>query len=260
MTIKKSSKLGRSYGWMPDVPDIRDRYFLHAEAPVPTPDIQDLRPKMPSVYDQNELGSCTSNSGGAAFQYDQIKQGIPNWTPSRLALYYGERELGGTVKTDSGAQIRDCVKVLAKTGVGPESLWPYDITKFTKKPPTQYYKVATLNQALRYERVDQTAAAMEQVLAKGYPVLFGFAVYESFESAAVAKTGMVPLPKKGEKDLGGHAVLCVGYNRPKKLFIVRNSWGPNWGDKGYFYMPYDYLLNPSLADDLWVIYTVEDGK
>jgi C1A family cysteine protease len=163
-----------------------------------------------------------------------------------------------TVKSDSGAQIRDCVKVLASTGAAPESLWPYDVTKFTKKPPASFYKVATKHQALRYERVDQTPDAMEQVLAKGYPIIMGFTVYESFESAKVAKTGMVPMPAKGERSMGGHAILVVGYDRKRRLFIVRNSWGSGWGDKGYFYVGYDYFCNPSLADDLWVIYTVED--
>lgn len=249
----------RNYGWRPDVPDHRDYHFKHAEAPIVAPPKVDLRPQMPTVYNQLDLGSCTANAGGAAFQFDQIKQGQPNWVPSRLALYYGERVMEGTVKEDAGAQIRDCVKVLAKTGVAPESLWAYDVAKFAKKPPVKYYKVATQNQALRYERVDQTPEAMEQVLAKGYPVIMGFAVYTSFESPQVAKTGMVPLPAKGEKDLGGHAILVVGYDHAKRLFIVRNSWGADWGDKGYFYVSYDYFCNPSLADDLWVIYTVEDG-
>jgi C1A family cysteine protease len=214
---------------------------------------------MPPVYDQRDLGSCTANAGGAAFQYDQIKQGVPNWVPSRLGLYFDEREMEGSVREDAGAQIRDCVKVLAKTGVGPETLWPYNPVKFASKPPEEYYKVATNNQALRYARIDQTQGAMEQVLALGYPVIFGFAVFESFESQHVAKTGMMPMPKKDEKGYGGHAVLCVGYDRPKQHFIIRNSWGETWGDKGYFYMPYAYLLDANYSDDLWAIYTVEDG-
>lgn len=252
--------MARKYGWRPDVPDPRDRRFNHARKMLAaTPDLVDLRPKMPPVYDQGELGSCTANAGGAAFQFDLIKQGLPNWTPSRLALYYGERVIEGNVKEDAGAQIRDCVKVLATTGVAPESLWPYDISKFAKKPPVKYFKTATKNQALRYARVEQTQDALEQVLAQGYPIIFGFAVFESFESPQVAKTGMMPVPKKGEKDLGGHAVLCVGYDRKRKLFIVRNSWGPDWGKGGYFFMPYEVLLNPNMADDLWVVYSVEDG-
>ena len=118
--------------------------------------------------------------------------------------------------------------------------------------------MASFHQALTYARVDQTAEAMEQVLAQGFDIIFGFAVYASFESQAVAKSGIMPMPEKKEKDLGGHAVLIVGYDRTKKMFIVRNSWGAEWGDKGYFYMPYEYALDPNLCDDFWAIYTVED--
>lgn len=250
------------YGWKPDVPDHRDKRFDHLSAPVPTPEVVDLRPKMPPVYDQGNLGSCTANSTGAAFQYDQIKLKQPNWVPSRLMIYYLERQMEGTVNSDAGAQIRDGIKVLAKYGVAPETLWPYDVKKFKTAPPASVMKVAQAHQALTYSRVDQSELALEQVLAQGYPVCFGFAVFSSFETNAVAKTGIVPMPTKADKDLGGHAVLIVGYNRPKRQFIVRNSWGPGWGDKGYFYMPYDYVLNAQLSDDFWTIYTVEneDGK
>ena len=203
-------------------------------------------------------GNCTSNAIGAAFQYVQIKSGQPNWVPSRLMIYYMEREMENTVNEDAGAQIRDGIKVLAKYGVAPEELWPYNVAKFTKKPPASVYKVASYHQALTYARVDQTEAAMEQCLAQGFPIVFGFAVYSSFETQAVAKTGLMPIPAKQEKDLGGHAVLIVGYNRVKRHFIVRNSWGPDWGDKGYFYMPYAYALDANLCDDFWAIYTVED--
>lgn len=247
------------YGWKPDVPDQRDYRFNHLAAPVPTPDVVDLRSQMPPVYDQGDLGSCTANACGAGFQFDQIKLGQPNWVPSRLMIYYNERAMEGTVHEDAGAQIRDGIKVLAKYGIVPETVWPYNISKFAVKPPKSAYKLASYHQALTYSRVDQTADAIEQVLAKGYPPVFGFAVYESFESQAVAKTGIVPMPSPTEKDLGGHAVIIVGYDRTKKQFIVRNSWGPGWGDKGYFYMPYDYVLSANLSSDFWVIYTVEDA-
>ena len=250
--------MARNYGWRPDVPDHRDLRFNHLKAQVVAPDAVDLRPKMPAVYDQSELGSCTANSTGGAFQYDQIKLGQPNWVPSRLMIYYLERKIEGTINEDAGAQIRDGIKVLAKYGVAPETAWPYDITKFKKCPTAKVMKLASFHQALTYARVDQTQEALEQTLAQGFPICFGFAVYASFESAQVAKTGMVPMPKPDEKDLGGHAVLIVGYDRKRKLFIVRNSWGSGWGDKGYFYMPYQYVLSANLCDDFWAIYTVED--
>jgi C1A family cysteine protease len=247
------------YGWKPDVPDHRDYKFNHMAMLVITPDVVDLRPKMPPVYNQGELGSCTANSIGAAFQYDQIKLNQPNWVPSRLMIYYLERKLEGTVNEDAGAQIRDGIKVVAKYGVAPETAWPYDIAKYKKAPPASVMKLASYHQALTYARVEQTQEALEQTLAQGFVVPFGFSVYTSFESPTVAKTGIVPMPTKSERSLGGHAVTIVGYDRPKKLFIVRNSWGPDWGQAGYFEIPYAYVLNPNLADDFWVIYTVEDG-
>jgi len=260
--IFKKKQKSNKYGWKPDVPDHRDLRFNHLKAPVATPDTVDLRPSMPVVYDQKDLGSCTANSIGAAFQYDQIKLKQPNWVPSRLMIYYLERQMEGTINEDAGAQIRDGIKVLAKFGVAPETLWPYDVSKFKKAPPTSVMKLGLKHQALTYARVDQTQVGLEQTLAQGFPVCFGFAVFSSFETPTVARTGIVPMPSKTDKDMGGHAVLIVGYNRIKKQFIVRNSWGPGWGDKGYFYLPYDYVLNGNLSDDFWAIYTVEneDGK
>ena len=110
-----------------------------------------------------------------------------------------------------------------------------------------------LNTVTSYMRVPQTQAQIQQCLADGYPVVFGFTVYESFESDVVARTGVVPMPGKREKVLGGHAVVCVGYDRSKKAFLVRNSWGTSWGQGGYFWMPFAYLTNNNLADDLWTV-------
>lgn len=251
------------YGWSPDLPDHRDAVFA-VVAPVgaaPRPASVDLRPNMPPVYDQGQLGSCTANALGAAFEYDQIKQALPNhWVPSRLMIYYLERKMEGTIHQDSGAQIRDGAKVLAKYGVCPESHWPYDINKFAVAPDATDLKIAKLNQVLRYARVDQTIDALEGTLALGYPVVFGFSVYQSFESAAVAKSGIVPMPGPKEKALGGHAVLLCGYDSAKQLFLVRNSWGSSWGQGGYFWMPYAYVTDGNLADDFWALYSVEPGQ
>jgi C1A family cysteine protease len=257
------------YGWRPDTPDYRDHKFA-LMAPVPTPDTFSLLDKMPPVYDQGQLGSCSANALGAAFEYDQIKQGIPNWVPSRLAIYYLERKIENTVKEDAGAMLRDGAKVLSKFGVCPETTWPYNIDKFTIAPPAANLKVAKKNQVLRYGAVDQTESFIEQTLFQGTPIVFGFSVYSSFESNdphGICKTGLMIMPGTGteypgkkDKNLGGHAVLAVGYDKIKRLITVRNSWGPLWGDGGYFYMPYDYILNPNLADDFWAFYSVEDGK
>ena len=243
------------YGWNPSIPDIRDIQFSLSK-PIATPDFHDMTPKMPAVYNQLVLGSCTAQASGAAFEYDHAKTEPAFGTPSRLMIYYLERLLEGSVSSDSGAQIRDAMKVLAKYGVCRELLWPYDISKFAVKPPHQSFKEAILHKALKYARVGQTQKEFESVLASDYPIIGGFVVYESFETEAVARTGIVPMPVPGERMMGGHAILVVGYDRPNRQFIVRNSWGAEWGQKGYFRVPYEYFLNPQLAGDFWVLYTV----
>jgi C1A family cysteine protease len=209
------------------------------------------------VYDQGELGSCTANAIAAALQFDQIKEKQPQaFIPSRLFIYYNERVIEGTVDTDSGAQIRDGIKSVATQGDCPETLWPYDITKFAVKPPPQCYSQALKFTAVKYQRLTQTANQFKGCLASGYPFVFGFTVYDSFESKQVAQTGHAPMPSPSDTVVGGHAVMAVGYDDSQNWFIVRNSWGPGWGMNGYFTLPYAYLLEPNLSSDFWTIRVV----
>lgn len=245
------------YGWVPDLPDFRDLQFM---APVPVGDLPervDMRDACPPVYDQGQLGSCTANAIGAMLQFDQKKQSEEDFQPSRLFIYYGEREMEGTLASDSGAMIRDGIKFVNAYGAPPEADWPYDIQKFAEKPPQQAYDDAQLHQALEYRRISQDVGQMKGCLASGLPFVFGFRVYESFESSEVAETGRAPLPQKEEKALGGHAVMAVGYNDRQDRFIVRNSWGTGWGREGYFTLPFKYLEDPGLASDFWSIQVVE---
>lgn len=171
---------------------------------------------------------------------------------SRLFVYYNERALEGTIRSDSGAAIRDGIKTLSKQGCCPETEWPYVISKFENKPPVNCYTDGLKHIIQSYYRI-LTLNDMKTCLASGFPFVFGFTVYESFESTAVAQTGIVPMPAKNEQVLGGHAVLAVGYNDAQQRFTVRNSWGAAWGMKGYFTIPYAYLTNTSLASDMWYI-------
>jgi C1A family cysteine protease len=186
----------KRYGWVPDLPDMRDHlYAAPMEMVTALPPTADLRPHCPPVYDQGQLGSCTGNAIAGAVQFEREKQQLkPDFVPSRLFIYYGERVIEGTVSTDSGAQIRDGIKVVAKQGVPPETDWPYDIAKFAAKPPAKAFTDGLKDRAATYSRVTQSLSQMKGCLASGYPFVFGFTVYDSFESAQVAKTGIVPRP------------------------------------------------------------------
>lgn len=253
----------RRFGWVPDLPDHRDKIFA---APLvklgPLPAAVDLRPGCPpEIYNQGQLGSCTANAIAAAIEFDQMKQGLADvFTPSRLFIYYNERVMEGTVQEDAGAMIRDGIKSVNKIGAPHEQLWPYSERNpgpFQKKPVPAAFRDARQHPALLYQRLPQVETQLKGCLADGYPFVFGIAVFESFQAEAVNKTGRVPMPKPREKQLGGHAILCVGYDDHKRRFLCRNSWGENWGQKGHFTIPYDYVLDENLADDFWTIKTVQ---
>jgi len=220
------------------------------------PGIIDLRPKIGIMYDQGQLGSCTANALCYSFIYND-----PTYQPSRLFLYYNERSLDQDIPDDAGSTLTQGINALIKFGVCSEQYWPYDITKFTNKPPTNAFTEALDHQIISSSRVLQTLSSLQGCLYSGQPFVVGILVYESFESQQVANTGYVPMPNVNKEQLlGGHAVICVGYNTTKKVWIMKNSWGSGWGDRGYFYLPYNYLLSNTLASDIWKITKVEIVK
>ena len=264
-----------NYGWKRDLPDFRDFKYDHDSGLLrlnntlaPTCDLTNL---FPEPYDQGDLGSCTANAGVGSVQYFQKKQGNTVFMPSRLFVYYYERVLENTVNSDSGASIRDSMKILAGMGAPPESMWPYVESQFTVQPPAAAVVAAKKDMVHTYVSVLQNLQALKTCLSEGYPINFGFTVYSSFESNQVASTGVVPMPHASEEVLGGHAVVICGYydngHVPAQgnltdpsggFFLVRNSWGPGWGRKGYFLMPYGYVCNSMLADDFWSIRVLND--
>jgi len=230
-------------GYIPDLGDPRDyRYQL---THVVRPRSVDLRSKMPPVWDQGQLGSCTAFALTAAVAF------IHGFTGSQLWLYYKERVMEHTTRQDAGAMIRDGIKVLANTGLPPAEAWPYDIAKFAKRPPTSANKAAKSELIGEYRRLTNISSYLD-CLASGSPFVVGITVFDSFESDTVASNGEVPMPGPSEAMLGGHAICVVGY-REDGSFIVRNSWSADWGDGGYFYLPHAYLANANLATDAWAI-------
>ena len=222
----------------------------------PLPPSVDLRTngKLSPVYDQGQLGSCTSQALLAAVEYADPT----SFAGSQLFIYFNERVLENSVAEDSGAEIHDGITTLCKYGVCAEADWPYDITKFTEKPTDACYTAALEHQALQVRNIPQTPYDMKNCLAQGFPFVVGIVVFAGLESAAAAKTGIVPMPRnKRGKSLGGHAVLCVGFDDSKKKWIMRNSWGADWGEAGYFYLPYGYLEDKDLTSDLWSIERME---
>ncbi len=255
--MSKPSQVNTWYGWTPDRPDYRDKlYAAIAKPPKKLPAAVDLRSGCSAVENQGALGSCTANAlvGNLEFLEKQAGRRVTNL--SRLFVYYNERAMEGTINEDAGAAIRDGVKSLVKQGVCSEKKWPYVIGKFTAKPPSPCFKEALQHQVLSYHRI-VTLLEMRRCLAEGFPFVFGFTVYDGFESDGVERTGVLDLPQPAERVLGGHAVMAVGYNDAAKRFTVRNSWGKQWGVGGCFTMPYAYMEDRNLSDDYWTLRAME---
>lgn len=244
-----------NFGWKPDTPDERDFKFSSSMPKKALPKKVDLRSQQSPVYNQLSLGSCTANAICAQYDHKNFQSDGKFVKPSRLFLYYNERAMEGTINEDAGAYIRNGIKSAASTGICPEALYPYNVEIFSNKPSEECYIEAEKFQILSYERISNLLQ-LKQALADGHTVSFGFWVYDNFMSDSVAKTGMMKMPRRTDKMTGGHAVLAVGYDDKTRKVIVKNSWGTEWGDDGYFYMPYSYVKE-GLTDDFWVIKIVE---
>jgi C1A family cysteine protease len=255
--MSRKTPSGRGLGWRPQLPDHRDALYTH-QTPLAIakalPKVVDLRGACPPVYDQGELGSCTGNGTAFLLHFDLLRENLitpDHIGPSRLAIYYGARALEGDIPQDAGAEVRDAVKTTLR-GVVFEDLWPYDVRKFAQKPPP--YTREMKDRTMVYRPVAQNSTAIRGCLASGYPIVFGFTCFPELDN--VGRDGYLSMPSPHDPVMGGHCGALVGYMDAPRRYIVRNSWGPRWGDAGYFYMPYEYVHRADLSADFWMVQTV----
>lgn len=256
---------GRGLGWKKDLPDFRDRRWSYAQEPrdrlqqvTAPPPAADTRHLLTYHLDQGEIGSCTANS--ASYIHDGLRAltALPPLNPSRLFQYYNSRVLEGSVASDSGASIRNTIKAMVDYGACPESMWPYDIPRFRERPPTAAYTAGADRQVIEYLRVSQSLTELMGAIASGYPVIYGMMIYRGFED--LPSHGMVPMPSPGEGPLGGHSgVLCHYWTDTLGAvhFTDKNTWGTSHGAGGFAFFPAQYILDPQLCDDFWIIRKVE---
>jgi C1A family cysteine protease len=271
----------RGMGWIPDYPDFRDytekteeiKFALGHKAVLKAkslPAAVDLREWCSPIEDQGMIGSCTAHAGAGVIEYYERKSFGRHIDASRLFLYRVTRNLM-KMKGDTGAYLRTTIGAMVLFGVPPEDYWPYtdDEKKFDQEPPAFCYAFAQNYQTIKYFRHDAPGTEAEEILqrvktylSQGHPAMFGFTVYNSIEQAA--SSGEIPFPSPKEKIEGGHAIVAVGYDDKMKIknkygkvettgaLIIRNSWGKEWGEKGYGWLPYEYILK-GLAEDFWSV-------
>ncbi|MBK8268255.1 MAG: cysteine protease [Planctomycetes bacterium] len=287
------SSLGqtRGTGWLPPVPDLRDYGVAdaHVEKKMKAfglsprkagdpalPSKVDLREWCSPIEDQGQLGSCTANAAVAIIEYFQRRAYKKHIDGSRLFIYKCTRSLMGTTG-DSGAWLRDTMSAIALCGVAPESRWPYtdQAPDFDREIPAFLYAIADNYEALEYIRHDPSQAnlsgedvlqSIKKYIAGGIPSMFGFWGFDSFDNSSVR--GGIPFPGSEERAKWGHAIAAVGYDDDLRIkntrynietvgaLLIRNSWGTGWGDRGYGWMPYEYVRS-ELALDFWSLISME---
>lgn len=273
-------------GWLPPMPDLRDYSVEHQaikdmakrlglmSKTLSIPSAVDLRQWCSPIENQGNLGSCTANAGMGVVEYFERRAYGRYIDGSRLFLYKTTRNLM-QVTGDTGAWLRNVMGSLCLFGVPHEKYWPYNVSDFDKEPPAFVYAVADNYETLKYFCHDPLGAnvpaatvlaTVKQYLAAGIPSMFGFWGFPSFNNTNVK--GGIPYPCPGESAQWGHAIVAVGYDDGKKIkntkcnketvgaLLIRNSWGTAWGDNGYGWLPYDYVLH-KLAMDFWSLLAME---
>lgn len=242
----------RKFGWIEDKKDDRDyKFSLPSAFLKKLPKEASVQPLCPRIDQQGLLGSCVGQAVKATISFAHVKQNLPDPNPAALMIYYTAREMEGNIYEDVGCSIRDALKGCAKVGVCSEKLWPYIIEKFAIRPTPECYLEAVQNKIISYHRIIPALTLLKGCIVEGYPFTVGIRVFENFPM----ELGDIPTPKGQE--IGGHAVDIVGYNDYVRKFILRNSWGEEWGTKGYGIIPYEYILDPTLSMDFWTVRLVQ---
>ena len=273
-------------GWVRDLPDVRDYSPEHEnikpmlkklnvlKAPATLAAKVDLRAWCAPIEDQGQLGSCTANAGVGMIEFYE-KKAYGTWLDaSRLFLYKTTRNLLGWTG-DTGAYLRSTMGAMALLGVPPEKYWPYKIADFDKEPTAFLYALAQSFQTINYYRLDPVGTTPANLLSQiktnltgNLPSMFGFTVYDSISQANGAGKGKIPFPSPTDKVAGGHAIMAVGYDDTLAIknanggttttgaLLIRNSWGTGWGEAGYGWLPYEYVLK-GLAVDWWTLISQE---
>jgi C1A family cysteine protease len=256
----------RTYSLQRDVHDPRDRKFAYRPKPQhlakPLPPKVDLRDNCGSVLDQGGSGTCTAHAVTGAFVYlRRLHRARPVKLSPRF-IFYNELEMTGQLGPRFSVHLRDALKAVAARGVCPEATWPYrdNLHMLNRKPPKHAFHAAKARKVISYHRIlDKSVPRkvllqhLKHCLAEGYPFIFGFNTYASFEPGKW-KGGTMPIPNvKTEAPKGGHAVMAIGYDDKRQAFLIRNSWGPKWGTNGNFYMPYKLITDPKFTHDFWTV-------
>jgi len=259
---KVAKRSPKWFGWKPDLPDHRDLRM----APRPTEALprRSILPSqfVPPVRNQGAQGSCTGHGVRSIMQYMRMKEAQKPLELSPRFAYWNGRAIEGTTSEDSGAEIRDVIKGVAKYGIACERDCKYNQKVYNKPPSKTAFKEALTDIAVEYRRPDQDIGQIRSIIAtEQVPITFGFSVYSNFSDAD--DDGRFGMPSGSLE--GGHCIDIVGYDDDYSYqghnggVLIMNSWGTDWGcsgptdTRGFVWMLYDYLLNPDLCDDFWVV-------